>query len=668
VTVFAAYYLGARLGLALTFAPNPISVLWPPNAVLLAALVIAPTKHWWAVICAALPAHMLAELQGGVPLPMVVCWFVSNVAEALIGASLVRRFTRAPMWFATLRGVLVLIAASVTGAFLSSFLDSAFVALNRWGDIGYWEAWRTRLLSNGTAALTVVPLLLSWGFAWRPSRRVATPTRVAEALLLACGLLSVSLAVFTSNRAIGAAPVLICLPLPFLLWATLRFSTLGASTAFATVAFIVIWGTGRGLSPFGAGLPHQNALAVQFFLIFLGPLLLCLAAALEERAHTQQSLLLSDRRFQLVLQATRDAVYERDIATGAVWWSRNGLDQFGYERDRYPANFASVIALAHPEDRESTMRHHATAIAGQDQSWECEFRLRRCDGSYAHVHEQGLIVRTRDGQPMQMVGAITDITERHDSDALRQRLAQASRLTAMGELAATIAHEINQPMSAILSNVDAAEMLLDAGEPGSSEIRQILKDIRDDDLRASEVIRHIRALANKHETKFERFDVNDLVRAVVRLVAPTLRLRGVRLDVRYGDVPMVNCDRILIEQVLLNLLFNGMDAMADVPESERRLEVTTARSDPGEALVSVRDHGPGISAGQRDRIFDSFFTTKPHGMGIGLSIARSLIAAHGGRIWASNHPDGGALLSFTLPAGAPAWRAPESAPAELEGT
>jgi PAS domain S-box-containing protein len=655
ILVLVAYYLGAKLGIALTFYPSPVSVLWPPNAILFAAMLLMPTTLWWVVIAAALPAHLIAELQSGVPVLMVTCWFISNVTEALIGATCVRLLTRQPLKFNTLRDVSAFLGAAFAAAFVSSFLDSAFVAVNEWGHSNYWDVWRTRLLSNVTASVTFIPLILTWRATGLGQLHLAGRARFTEAAVLLGGLLSVTFFVFDSRIATGAMPALIYLPLPFLLWAALRFGPAGASTSFAIVAFLVIWGTGHGMGPLGTRLPAENAFSVQLFLIFLGPVLFWLAAAVEERTRAEQSLRISDRRFEFVLQATQDAVYERDMITEDLWWSRNGLTQFGYALEQCPRRFSSSLDLVHPDDKERAIRSHAAAIESGAQLWESEFRLRRNDGSYAHVREQGFIVRDPASRPLQMIGTLTDITERHDTDELSQRLAQTSRLTAIGELTASIAHEINQPISAILSNVDAAEMLLDAGDHNSVELRQILSDIRDDDLRASEVIRHIRSLANKREIDFDRFDINELVRAVVRLVEPAMRRRGVSISTEFEDVSFVNGDRIHIQQVLLNLVFNGMDAMAEVPAHERRLRVATSKFESGKVMLSVGDRGHGIAPGQLDRIFDSFFTTKKNGMGLGLSIARSLVDLHGGRIWAENNPDGGATLHFTLSID---WRGP----------
>jgi len=646
--VFVGYYLGARLGLALTFYPYPVSVLWPPNAILFAAMLLVPTSLWWVVIASALPAHLVAELQSRVPVRMVVCWFISNVTEALIGATCVRLLVRKPMTFETLRDVSVFLGAAFAATFVSSFLDSALVALNRWGHSSYWDVWRLRMLSNVTASLTFIPLIVTTRAADTSPWRIAGRARIIEAAVVLAGLMATTFLVFDSPFSSSAAAALIYLPLPFLLWVALRFGPLGASGAFAIVALLVIWGAREGMGPLATSEAAENAFAVQLFLLFVGPALLLLAAATTERTRAEQSLRASDRRFQVVLQATRDAVYERDLRSGQLWWSRNGLAQFGYPQDRCPGDYSSALDLVHRDDRGLVRRAHAVALQSGLQLWEAEFRLRRNDGSYGHVHEQGFVVRDTASQPIQMIGALTDITERRDNDELSQRLAHASRLAAMGELTASIAHEINQPMSAILSNVDAAEMMLDAGDRGSAELRRILNDIRDDDLRASEVIRHIRGLSNKRETDFTWFDLNELVRAVLRLVGTTTKQRGVVVGAEYGELPLVHGDRILVQQVLLNLLLNGMDAMGAVPEQWRRLLVTTARADSGMVIVSVRDRGHGIASAQLARIFDSFFTTKHNGMGMGLSIARSLVELHGGRIWAENNPDVGATLHFTL--------------------
>lgn len=244
----------------------------------------------------------------------------------------------------------------------------------------------------------------------------------------------------------------------------------------------------------------------------------------------------------------------------------------------------------------------------------------------------------------------------------RSALAHASALAVVGELTASIAHEINQPLGAILSNTDAAELLLEAGAPHES-IRQIMEDIRKDDRRASDVIQRLRALLRKHEIEARPFDLNEAIADALRVVRADAERRRVAIDAEFAALPSVRGDRTHIQQVLLNLIVNGMDAMVDTHVTRRRLVVRTARAG-GDLEVSVTDAGPGIPPERMPKLFESFFTTKQSGMGLGLSIARSIVEAHGGRIRAENNPGGGATFRFTLPARA---ADADSAPTAAQG-
>jgi len=237
----------------------------------------------------------------------------------------------------------------------------------------------------------------------------------------------------------------------------------------------------------------------------------------------------------------------------------------------------------------------------------------------------------------------------------RGELFHATRLATMGELTASIAHEVNQPLGAILANVDAAEMLLDSDNMHPDALRQILADVRRDDLRASDVIRRLRALLAKHETAREPLDINETIDEVQHLLAAEIRRRGVEVETAFdAGLPKVFGDRVQLQQVLLNLIVNAMDAVADAPAGRRRVTVRSRRTLDGEVAVAVVDRGLGIPADQMAKLFESFFTTKPRGMGLGLSIARTIVEAHGGHIWADSDGRSGTTLHFTLPASAPA--------------
>jgi signal transduction histidine kinase len=243
-----------------------------------------------------------------------------------------------------------------------------------------------------------------------------------------------------------------------------------------------------------------------------------------------------------------------------------------------------------------------------------------------------------------------------ESRQRRQELAHASRLATVGELAASISHEINQPLGAILANAETAELLLESTPASSEELRQILADIRRDNVRASQVVSRVRSLAGRHHLEMQPLAVNAVAGAAAGLLDAEARRRGVVLerDFRAG-LPEIRGDEISLQQVVINLALNGMEAMTDTPSSRRRLSIAT-RNGNGHVVVRVSDTGHGITLEDRGKLFDSFFTTKRNGLGLGLSICRSIIEAHGGRISALDNGGGGATFEFelpALPAGAP---------------
>ena len=305
LVVAAGYYAGAQIGFALTFRPHPVSTLWPPNSILLAALLLSPVRFWWFLLLAAFPAHVLVELNADIPFTMILSWFVSNCSEALIGASIGRYLIKSEMRFDNTYHVGVFILVAFLGPFLSSFLDATFVMLNKFGESPYWSVFRMRFFSNVLASLTVVPLILTW---WRDgiqSFKRIPAKRYLESALLITGLIIVG--VVTQTAGSNTTPALLYLPLPFLLWAAIRFGPKGSSAVFLIVSFFEIWAAINDMGPFATQSAGRNALSVQLFLILASMPLLFLAALIKEREIAQEAAHQKEERLEFALDAAQQA-------------------------------------------------------------------------------------------------------------------------------------------------------------------------------------------------------------------------------------------------------------------------------------------------------------------------------------------------------------------------
>ncbi len=306
--VGVAYYAGAKIGFALTFGPHPVSTLWPPNSILLAALLLSQPRSWWFLLLAAFPAHLLVQLNADIPVPMLLCWFVSNCSEALIGASVVHYMTKSSARFDSTHHVSIFLVAALLGPFLSSFLDSAFVTLNQFGNSTYWSVFRMRVFSNVLASLTLVPLIVTWRRFELSALKGTSWKRYLEAGLLAVGLLVVGLLSFTSQNAEpDMRPALLYSPLPLLLWAAIRFGPRGSSAALLAVSIFEIWGAIHGFGPFATQSAEMNALSVQLFLILASMPLLFLAALIKERERAQEIASQKEEHLRLALDEAQQA-------------------------------------------------------------------------------------------------------------------------------------------------------------------------------------------------------------------------------------------------------------------------------------------------------------------------------------------------------------------------
>ena len=646
-----AYYVGVQIGFEFTLETNAVSTLWPPNAIVLAVLLLAPPRAWPLLIAAVLPVHLATEYSLGVPLTMALLWYVSNVTQALLGAGLiVFSLGRAPC-FDRVRDVSVfLIAAGLIAPAVASFIDAGFVASVGWRyDGDYWRLWRTRLLSNVLATLTVAPLILIWATGGLKSMLRARAPRYAEVVALLIMLWTVSIIVFHRDHPAGEAAVYLYAPLPILLWAAVRLGVGGVSLGVAMVAMFAITGVLRDRGPFALAPTGDAVLALQVFLIIAASSLTLLAASLAELRDARADALRKRESLDVALNAAQMGAWDWDMATDRIAWRLDPGADRGDDRG-FSMSTAGLLELVHADDR-PIMANALNAARERRGSHDVECRF-DCGGTVRWIMSKGKVLLDEKGEPRRMIGVCIDSTQRKAQEiqmhSQRDQLAHLSRVAMLGELSGALAHELSQPLAAILINAQAAQQGLRKATPDLTEIAEILADIVADDKRAAEVIRRLRALLLRGAVQMESVSVSECVREVLALAHSDLIARNVAAEVRLGrDLPAVMADRVQLQQVLLNLIGNACDAMTERGAGPHRLQIVGSASEDGWVHIEVRDNGRGVQ--NLERIFEPFFSSKSHGIGLGLAISRTIIGTHRGRLWATNNASGGATFHITLP-------------------
>lgn len=337
-------------------------------------------------------------------------------------------------------------------------------------------------------------------------------------------------------------------------------------------------------------------------------------------------------------------------------WSEEARRIFEFDEPRQPT-LQQMISRTHPSDM-GDLENLMQGICDRHACLETEFRLVMPDGRCKNVRLLAQLTGDCSGD-CEYLGALMDVTEaKRAEEALHQaqsQLAHATRVTILGEMAASIAHEVNQPLTAVSSSAEAGLRWLNREEPNFVEVSGSLHRITKEAHRACEVIRRIRALARKSEPQYLSIDLQEMVHEALLLTRREIKRHKVSIDIKPRNEGLwVHGDRIQLQQVIINLLLNALQALSCIQSSGRRLSILLETAPSHAVLLRIQDNGPGIPPQNLPKLFHPFFTTKPEGMGMGLSICRSIIEAHGGRIWAESEPGQGASLCFSLPGYAPA--------------
>jgi signal transduction histidine kinase len=652
--VALSYYVVAKLGAVFAFPPPaPVSALWAPNAILMAAFLLTPPRYWWAYLTALVPAHLLAQVTDTEPARMVIQYF-ANCGLALLGAGTLLRIDGPPWRFDRLRSVtrLILWAGLAAPLVTSLLMAAAFAPLGLLRNT-FWLTVVVRTLTNAFATLALVPLIAqiprvvrARGIRWRRSRMLET--LVLTALLIVVGT-CVFIVHITPSIPAGA---LLYAPLPLLLWAALRTGTTGVCWSMLALGILSTWGVLHGSGPFQHQELQSVALSLVCYLVVTLIALLLLAALLHERDAAGSARERISTLHRAVLASLEDqiAVLDRDgfVLELNESWRRNSRRVLGRLRELQPGdNYLDACDDARGRDEFlDTLAAATAAVLAHEQSRrQIEFSRKERDVVYwfeARIEP----LRRADGGA---VLTVTDITARIQAEqavrAQQHELTHLTRAAMLGEFAGAVAHEINQPLAAILSNSEAAVALLNRQMPDLLGVRETLRDIISCDRRAMQVIQRLRLLFRQGEIWCESHDLNEIVCEALTLARSELMDHQVTVEAQFAaDLSPVWCDRVQIQQVLLNLFRNACEAMDSTPAPERRLIVTTTNGpEPAQVDLLVQDYGSGIPEGSLEHIFAPSFTTKQRGMGLGLAICRSILSAHGGSLRAEKVTRGARL-------------------------
>jgi signal transduction histidine kinase/integral membrane sensor domain MASE1 len=663
IALFAILALvGNAIGSMLRYPDIGAAVFFPPYAALTAALVLSPRRQWIWYIGVGTAAHFLTHWPRW-SASWVLLADVANIYRAIVAAVLLRQLFKGPPRLDGVADVARFVfAAAIVAPAIGATLGAANVVLHG-GSATYWQPWRAWFMSNALTGLTMLPtFVLGAEYLMKSRMGVLEWRRVTEtASLVAALALTSAIAFLAPSGSRWHFALFLYAPLPVLIWTALRFGPTAACGALTIVSIVAILSADRSAGPFFVSSPDERMLIVQLFVLLSALPVLAIvgiSGARQRVVQLHRALLASLHDHVAILDAHGVIVEVNES------WRRFADAAVGapYHAACIGDNFVRACIdgdAEHGGPGKRAADGATNVLAGDVDRFEMEYdchhgdSLRRCALSVERLE------RPDGGAVVIRADATARYQAEREIEEQRRQLSHLARVASLGQLSGALAHELNQPLASIASNAEAARVLLSRESPDVSELDLILRDIAVEDRRAALVIRRLRGLLKRGETRIQPIDAGELVDEVLELAHAELLARHVAVRVVVSPVlPRLLVDRIQLQQVLLNLILNAAEAMLTTGAADRAIRLVV-QSEPGANLrFSVSDCGTGIPASVVDHLFEPFVTTKPQGLGLGLSISRAIVGAHGGRLWAENNADGGATLHCVLPseahAGAPA--------------
>ncbi|MGE0096050.1 MAG: ATP-binding protein [Alphaproteobacteria bacterium] len=632
------------LDIHLRIEPQEIAVCSMSAGVALAAFLWWPRRDWLPLMGALFVAEAVVIYLSGGPFWLGL-WLASNgIVAALAGALVYKAIARSVLPLDARRPVMALIAAAMVNAALSATLgaaayQNAFAAF--YGLV--WIVWAPAVF---TGTLFITPAILAW---MRPRESLRAALHSRSAYVFAAAILGITAVVFMdalTSQTLRLMGVYVLVPI--FVWLAVRRTALEIVTLLVAVALIGSWATSLGEGPTTQimGSLADQVIWLQAFLSTTAIAAYVVFTASDARRISEKALMEREARLQSILDAVPDALVTVDEDGRIESFGAAASRLFGYdEAEVMGRGFATLLSSPYREDYESDLPGHLSP--GRNRA----VMAHRKDGSVFPTELSIGEARTRERRILTVF--IHDISKRQSTERrlqeLQSELLHVTRLSTMGHITSALAHEINQPLTAIMNYVQAGKHLLtDEDADWRVKTRDVMSKAAAQAERAGGIIRNLRSFLKKREPEITRESANRLVAEANALALAGASDAGVRtvLDLAPG-LPDVAVDRLQIQQVVINLVRNAIDAMA--ASSRRELSIRTRPAPDGGVEVAVIDSGPGLAPEIEGRLFEPFVTTKADGMGVGLSICRTIVEAHGGRLWHEVNPSGGAVFAFTLP-------------------
>jgi PAS domain S-box-containing protein len=649
LTVAAAYIIATEAAIQLLRISGATPLLWLASGVGLAALLLrgvdALPGLWLGVL--------VCVLLAGLSIPKVALLSTLIVGQIAFAWWLLSHVLGMRNTLERVRDVLLL--ALVGGTLIA--LTSALAGL-----VNLW--WRPELVSSERYALVQVAtlgelvgilLLVPAVLTWAQYLRVGGRPRDTEASLFYGLTITVSLIVFSGQLAPAMnAESLPYALFPFTFWAALRLGLRATATGLLWVGAIAVGFHAMGVGPFvmPRGAPGQTLAqfaSLYLFLLVLSVTSLLAAAAQRQREGAESKLRDSEQRYRMLIERMNEGVNITDPEARMTFVSDRFCEMTGYSRAELIGQTGAMLSI--PELQPAWRHSHRAREGGKSESHA--LTLRRKNGELLHVWLSPSPQFDAANRYLGSLNVVLDITDRRRAEdkarAHLEQLAHVSRVASMGEMASAIAHEINQPLTAIANYANASLRLLKADKLSHAESYDIMQRIATEAERAGAVVRKMRGFVRGDEGHPVALDVEELFADVLRLTSAEARQYDVEVSAQEAHgLPHVLADQVQIQQVLLNLVRNAAEAMVTEKTRERRVQLSAELGAAGMIEIVVRDTGPGLSAIAAEKVFEPFYTTKAEGMGIGLALSRSIVDAHGGRLWADANASG-AVFHLTLP-------------------